>query len=119
MKRTRIWLVAALTIGLTVPAYADRRGDAKKRVEFGIKVAQKGLWPEATLQWEKAVKIDETYGAAWNNLAIGYEQLGRFDEAREAYERAMALEPNNNFIHNNYDAFREIYDRQNRRGNRR
>ena len=36
-------------------------------------------------------------------------------DARDAYEKAIALEPNNNFIRNNYDLFREIYDRQNRR----
>ena len=84
---------------------------------FGIKVAQKGLWQAATAQWERAVRIDDTYGQAWNNLAIGYEQLGRFDEARKAYEKALELEPGDNFIHANYAQFRELYDRLNlRRG---
>lgn len=116
--RTRIWLVALLAFSVTVPVLADRRSQAKSRVEFGINVAQKGLWKEATSIWEGAVKIDESYGAAWNNLAVGYEQLGRFAEARKAYERAMELEPKNNFIRNNHDAFREIYDRQNIRRDR-
>ncbi len=116
--RTRIWLVAALAVGLTVPVMADRRGEAKSRVEFGINVAQKGLWKEATSLWERAVQIDDTYGAAWNNLGVGYEQLGRFDDARKAYEKALELEPKNTFIRNNYDQFREIYDRQNRRRDR-
>ena len=62
---------------------------------FGISVAQKGLWKEAALRWQKAVEIDPTYAAAWNNLGIGYEQLGRFDEARAAYEKAMELDPDN------------------------
>lgn len=111
----RLWLVMALAIGLTVPLLADRRSDAKAQVDFGIAVAQRGLWKEAVYRWEKAVDLDATYGAAWNDLGIGYEQLGRFDDARKAYEKAMELEPNNNFIRNNYDSFREIYDRQNRR----
>ena len=116
--RMRWLLVTMLVVGLVAPAYADRRDDAKAHVAFGIAVAQKGLWREATTRWEQAVKIDPTYAAAWNDLGIGYEQLGRFHEAREAYEKALALEPNNNFIRNNYDMFREIYDRQNRRRDR-
>jgi Flp pilus assembly protein TadD len=113
--KIRIWLVALLAFGLTVPVLADRRSQAKSRVEFGIELAQKNLWKEATTIWERAVEIDNTYGAAWNNLGVGYEQLGRFDDARKAYEKAMELEPNNNFIRNNNDQFREIYDRQNLR----
>ncbi len=116
--RTRWFFVTMLVVGLAAPVYADRRDDAKAHVDFGIAVAQKGLWREATVRWEQAVKIDPTYAAAWNDLGIGYEQLGRFHEAREAYEKAIALEPNNNFIRNNYDMFREIYDRQNRRRDR-
>ena len=87
-------------------------------MDFGIAVAQRGLWKEAVYRFEKAVKADPTYPAAWNDLGIGYEQLGRFAEAREAYEKAQALDPDNNFIRNNYDLFREIYDRQNRRRGR-
>jgi tetratricopeptide (TPR) repeat protein len=113
--KIRLWLVTALAVALTSPVFADKRGDAKARVEFGITVAQKGLWTEAVRAWERAVQIDNTYGEAWNNLGIGLEQLGRFDEARKAYERALEIEPGNNFIRNNYDQFREIYDRQNRR----
>jgi Flp pilus assembly protein TadD len=64
------------------------------------------------------VEIDPTYAAAWNNLGIAYEQQGKFDDARKAYEKAIELEPNNNFIRQNYDLFREIYDRQNSRRDR-
>ena len=36
----------------------------------------------------------------------------------KAYEKALEVEPNNTYIRNNYDLFREIYDRQNRRRDR-
>ena len=41
-------------------------------------------------RWERAVKIDPTYAAAWNNLAIAYEHEGQFEEARKAYEKAVS-----------------------------
>ena len=113
--RTRTWLSGLLVVALSVPLLADKRGDAKAQVEFGIAVAKANLWPAAVLHWQKAVKIDPTYAAAWNNLGIGYEQLGRFKEAREAYEQALKLDVNNTFIRTNWDQFLEIYNRQNRR----
>ena len=99
-------------------AFADERSDAKAQVEFGIKMAQDGLWKEAFYRWEKAVKLDPTYAAAWNNLAIGYEHEGKFDEARQAYEKAVKLDPKNLLIRQNYDLFKEINDRAKRRNNR-
>jgi Flp pilus assembly protein TadD len=115
---TRLLIVAALVLGSALPAYADRRSDAQAQLDFGITVAQRGLWKEAAFRWEKATEIDPTYAAAWNNLGIGYEQLGRFDDARKAYEKALEVEPGNTYIRSNYDLFREIYDRQNRRRDR-
>ena len=35
-----------------------RASDAKAQVEFGINVAQRGLWREAIYRWEKAVELD-------------------------------------------------------------
>ena len=114
----RTLFVFVVALGVATPALADRRADARSQVEFGWDVALKGLWHEATLRWEKAIEIDPTYAAAWNDVGIAYEQEGRFDKARTAYEKAIQLEPNNNFIRQNYDLFREIYDRQNRRRDR-
>ena len=114
----RAVVFAALLAGLAQPAFADARSDAKSQVDFGIKVAQNGLWKEATYRWEKAVEADPTYAAAWNNLGIGYEHEGRFDDARKAYEKAVALDPKNILIRQNYDLFKEINDRAKRRNDR-
>ncbi len=102
-------LVAAGGAGLT----ADERSDARAQVEFGIEVCRSGLWQEAIYRWERAVEIDRSYAAAWNNLGIAYEHEGMFDKARDAYERALDLEPGNMMIQQNYDLFREINDRIN------
>src|SRR6185295_12703028 len=110
--------MAGLLAGIALPAYADARSDAKSQVDFGIKVAQNGLWKEATYRWERAAEIDPTYAAAWNNLGIGYEHEGRFEDARKAYEKAVALDPKNVLIRQNYDLFKEINDRAKRRNDR-
>ena len=111
--RLLVLLGVLATLGVA-PVAADARDDAKKQVEFGIEVAQRGLWREAIYRWERAAQLDPTYAAAHNNLAIAYEQEGDLDKARVAYERAIELEPGNAFITQNYKLFREINDRTNR-----
>ena len=120
MARSRL-AAAFVVMGLSlaaVPAVADTRSDSKAQVDFGIKAAQRDLWKEALYRWKRAVEVDPTYAAAYNNLAIAYEHNGQFDDARVAYEKALELEPNNVLIKQNYDLFREINDRANRNGER-
>jgi Tfp pilus assembly protein PilF len=109
-------LLIVLLFGLAAtPLAADARSDAKKQVEFGIAVAQRGLWREAIYRWERATQIDPTYAPAHNNLAIAYEHEGELSKARAAYEKAIQLEPNNSYIKQNYELFREINDRTTRK----
>ena len=109
--RVRPALVLAFAIASASPAFADARSDARSQVEFGINVAQRGLWREAIYRWEKAVELDPTYAAAHNDLAIAYEHEGMLDKARKAYEKALELDPNNQQIRQNYELFKEINDR--------
>jgi Tfp pilus assembly protein PilF len=111
---SRVLLAACLVSLTAVPSYADARNDAKAQVEFGVRVAQKGLWREAIYRWERAATIDPTYAAAFNNLAVAYEHEGQFEKARTAYEKATELDPNNAMLRQNYDLFKEINDRSNR-----
>jgi type IV pilus assembly protein PilF len=93
------------------PSFADNKSEAKSQVEFGINVAQRGLWREAIYRWEKATELDPTYAAAFNDLAIAYEHEGQLDKARKAYEKAIELDPNNTQVRQNYELFKEINDR--------
>ena len=111
MKATSIAILACLGVLSAVPAFADAKKDAKSQVEFGISVAQRGLWREAIYRWEKATEIDPTYAAAYNDLAIGYEHEGQLDKARKAYEKALELDQNNSQVRQNYELFKEINDR--------
>lgn len=111
MRRQLAICVALAGTAFVSPAFADARSEAKAQVDFGISVAQRGLWREAIYRWEKAVQIDPTYAAAFNDLAVAYEHEGQLDKARQAYEKALALEPNNGQIKQNYELFKEINDR--------
>jgi len=110
--------LTARAAGAGIGADQDARSVAKAQVEFGIEVARKKLWREAVYRFEKAAETDPTYAPAWNNLAIAYEQQGNFNDANKAYMKAVELEPNNMLIRQNYDLFKEIYDRLSRRTGR-
>lgn len=110
MNRLALGAIVLLVVSAGAAA-ADGRKDAKAEVEFGINVAQKGLWREAIYRWERATQMDPNYAAAFNDLAIAYEHEGQLDKARKAYERALELEPNNAQIRQNYELFKEINDR--------
>jgi len=115
-------LPARLFVGITLvlacfsaSALGDERQNAaKEQVAFGIEVARIGLWREAIYRWEKAVELDPKNASARNNLAVAYEQSGAFDQANEEYERALELDADNLYIRQNYELFREAYERKKR-----
>jgi type IV pilus assembly protein PilF len=111
MKVRAAILVACAATLSAVPSFANARSDAKSQVEFGINVAQRGLWREAIYRWEKATELDPTYAAAFNDLGIAYEHEGQLEKARKAYEKAIELDPNNSQVRQNYELFKEINDR--------
>jgi len=105
-------VIVACTAALAAsPSFADAKSDAKSQVEFGINVAQRGLWREAIYRWQKAIELDPTYVAAYNDLAVAYEHEGQLDKARKAYEKAIELDPNHVQVRQNYELFKEIHDR--------
>ena len=83
----------------------------RRRSQFGVDVAQRGLWREAIYRWEKRHRARSDLRRRLNNLAVAYEHEGQFDKARQTYEKAIAIEPNNVQIKQNYDLFKEINDR--------
>ena len=103
------WYAAIALCGLLLPtigcAYHGATSD--DYVKFGFLVASYRLWNEATFRFEQAVKVDPKNAAAWNNLGLAYEQLQQDEKALAAYDCALALEPDNVWILQNYDYLRE------------
>jgi Flp pilus assembly protein TadD len=95
-----------------IPALAQGNHDAAEdEVKFGIVAAQHGLWREAEFRFERATELDSTYAAAFNNLAVVYEQSGRMEEAARAYRKALALDPDDSRIQLNYELHVDVADR--------
>lgn len=59
------------------------------RVNFGLMLARQGRVDEAKTQWAAVLKPAEVH----YNLASVYEQLGRKDDAKSEYEKALELNP--------------------------
>jgi type IV pilus assembly protein PilF len=113
-------LFAALLASISLTARADDKSSkqSKKQVEFGIEVARQGLWREAIFRWGKAVELDPDNASARNNLAVAYEQDGQFELAEQEYERALDLDSDNMYIRQNYELFREAYEKRKRKERR-
>jgi Flp pilus assembly protein TadD len=109
-------LVLLLFLGSAVTLAAEESAD--RQIDFGLKVAQKGLWQEARFRFERAVQADPHNAAALNNLAVALEQMGEFADARKAYEKALEIKPDDAYIQQNYDLFREADDKRNRKNKR-
>jgi Tfp pilus assembly protein PilF len=107
-QMVRAGIAPAVALGLAlggVPAVAVQKSEAAQQLDFGVKVALKGSWNEAAFRFQKAVDADASDPHAWCNLAVARESLGQIDAARAAYEKAIALAPDDERIRTNYERF--------------
>ncbi|HLE20904.1 MAG TPA: tetratricopeptide repeat protein [Vicinamibacteria bacterium] len=118
LRSKTLLFILALSLASAVSSLsADTKPEdlSKKQVEFGIDVARLGLWREAVYRWQRAVELDPSNASARNNLGVAYEQAGQFDLAEEQYQRALELDTNNVYIRQNYELFREAYEKRKRK----
>ena len=108
------FLVALGLVGFQPDPLGAALPASRQEARFGVEVARRGLWAEARFRFERAVALDPTNAAAFNNLAVACEQQGDFDKARGAYEEALRLRPRHRQIQQNYDLFREADEKRNR-----
>lgn len=47
-------------------------------------------YPKAIHHFQEALKIDDTFSEASNNLGLAYEKMGKFSEAIESYKKAIS-----------------------------
>jgi len=56
-------------------------------------LAELGQWQECETAARKSVEIFPKTAASWGNLALALAQLDKTEEAREAIQRAIQLDP--------------------------
>ena len=98
-------LISIVTVFITCS-----RSFSDDQLHFGILAARKELWDEAIFRWKKVIQSDPNSAAAHNNLAVAYEKKGLWKEAKEEYEIALKLRPNDKQIIANFESFKESYD---------
>jgi tetratricopeptide (TPR) repeat protein len=81
--------VEGFTISMTT---LNAPNNAKKAFERGSKEAAKKKWDKAQQELEKAVNIYPEYAVAWHALGQVYEATEKPEEARKAYEKALAAD---------------------------
>lgn len=72
-------------------ADAARQADERKKRKARAKAEQ--AYTEAIRRFERAVEYQSTMYAAWNYLGYAQRQLGHYEEALTAYDRALSLKP--------------------------
>ncbi len=103
-------VVVALILVSTPSALAKPKPiTAKSQIEFGIDMAERGLWSEALFRFQQAERLGGRGAAVYNNMAVAYEALGVFDKAREYYLLALDASPASAELKRNYSRFVEFY----------
>ena len=112
------WLSSRLVLGLlglallvpgAVVAKASKGGGVSAQLDFGAKMAQRGLWNEALFRFRQAELLEPENVRAINNVAVALEAVGKFDDALVAYQRALKVDPSNLEVKRNYGRFAEFY----------
>jgi len=67
----------------------------RQRSEMAINLAMQSKWDEAVSANQSILRVFPTDVDAYNRLGKAHTELGRYEEAREAYSKALELEPTN------------------------
>lgn len=96
-----------------LPAQAKKKSStsntAAAQLDFGVEMAQRGLWAEALFRFKRARLEEPGNPRVLNNLAVAYEALGNFERALEFYQEAIKSDPSNKELKRNYSRFVEFY----------
>ena len=96
----RILATAVLVAGLPLSAMAMSFGDpADATFQEGFEKAQAGDYVDAIDVFKAVVMNEPTNADAWNMLGFSHRKLNEFQKAWNAYERALAIDPEHRGAH--------------------
>ncbi len=93
------------TRSVTDTALADARRRAELRTQLASEYYQRGNFVVALEETRQAEKSDSSYYQAYNVRALVYMELREDALARQAFEKALSLAPNDPDVMNNYGWF--------------
>lgn len=92
---------AVMAAGLwLLPGPDARATEAFDAFQVGVRQAQSGRFAEALLSYERAARLTPDDPEPWNNLGATLVKLGRLEEGRDAYTRAVELNPRATSLYN-------------------
>lgn len=99
-------VLAGLT-ACTAPVKKDPREPSASDlyVQKGIRYMEEDRYDVALADLKHAVELDQKNAEAYNALAVLYERLEQPEDADSSYRKALALDPENFGVHNNYGRF--------------
>ena len=86
MKRTAL-LVLVTTLVCPVPLRANPIEQFEKAAAY----SQEGKWQEAAAIYDTLIEQNPYHGVAWQRYGFALHQLGRYDQAIEAFEKSIEL----------------------------
>jgi len=115
--RRKTTFLAALILGLaafgcattgtdnapTAPQKVDRL--AELHTQLGLGYLREGRYQVAWKRLNKALAIEPNYGAAHHAMALLSERLDKPKDAETHYRRAIAINPSDSALRNNYGRF--------------
>ncbi len=115
MSRTRTpdarrWAaVAVLVLAAGCASSGSTSATVGRELEQGTDAARRGYWQEALMRFENANTISPRNPRILNNLAVAYEAVGRYGEARTIYEEGLSIAPGDRNLTRNFNLFKDFY----------
>ena len=87
------------------PTPASPKERARVHTELGTGYYEIGKFGVALQELNEAIEADPKYVPAYNTLALVHMALKEDDKARNRFEQALKLDPNDSDVNNNYGLF--------------
>ncbi len=83
----------------------SKKKESELYMQMGVRYLEMNMLKDAQEKLEAAVEADATNGDAYNALGALYERFKQYDNAENAYKKAITFDKDNISIRNNYGRF--------------